>query len=152
MKVKYEINCGFMLHSPLEHGPRHLGDIFYLQSNNLSSSALLSLHSQPLCCSPFLPLPDVSAGYLRQRFYSRGSVWYSSSGFNQRNNSAYCKFYPCCCPIPTLILHKQYTFMSITINWTIYLFSNGLEKLFCDLLIAVWAAKRFLVFWAVWSL
>ena len=74
MKVKYEINCGFMLQRPLEHAPGHLGGcyLFTVQQSFPVSTSLTSLtvHSS----SP--PLLPVSAaircftGSLQLRCYS----------------------------------------------------------------------------------
>lgn len=51
-----------MLQQLLEHAPGHLGDVIYLQSNNLSLSALPSPHLQSLAALPcclFLLLSDI---------------------------------------------------------------------------------------------
>lgn len=52
MKVRYEISRGFMPQFLLEHAPRHLADVIYLQSSNLSLSALLHITYSTWLISP----------------------------------------------------------------------------------------------------
>lgn len=71
--------------APLEYAPGHLGDVIYLQSNNLSLSALLSPHLQ---FTSALPLPVFAViryftELLQHRLYSRQASCDTAAVFNQ---------------------------------------------------------------------